>query len=108
MCIGIPMKVIEAHEGRAVCEGMGARKEIDMSLVGDVAEGAFVLVFLDAAREVISAEHARAVEDALSALNVALSGGDASAIDALFPDLANREPELPEFLKDQIKAEAAE
>lgn len=107
MCIGIPMQVKEPHQGRAVCEGMGARKEIDMTLVGDLPEGSWVLVFLDAAREVLSPSRAKAIEDALTGLELAMSGGSADAIDALFPDLTNREPELPDFLKSQ-KAEAAE
>jgi len=98
MCIGIPMQVIEPGLGTALCEGGGERREIDMRLVGDQPEGGWVLVFLDAAREVVTAEQAALIANALDALRLALSG-QSEGIDALFPDLAGREPELPPHLK---------
>ena len=102
MCIGIPMQVIEPRGSQALCAGTGEPAEIDMALVGAQPAGAWVLTFLGAAREVITAERAGQIADALSALELALTGaGDGAAIDALFPDLANREPELPEFLKEK-------
>ena len=39
MCIGIPMRVVEARDNMAVCEGMGERREINMQLVGDQPVG---------------------------------------------------------------------
>ncbi|MEZ5899997.1 MAG: HypC/HybG/HupF family hydrogenase formation chaperone [Hyphomicrobiaceae bacterium] len=100
MCIGLPMQVIEAREGFAVCRGQGETRHIDMKLVGDQPEGTWVLVFIDAAREVVTADHASAVSKALRALDLAMSGLPSSQdIDALFPDLADREPQLPEHLK---------
>jgi hydrogenase expression/formation protein HypC len=100
MCIGLPMRVIECEGGCAVCEGQGERRTIDMMLVGAQAPGTWVLVFLDAAREVVTPEHAARVGQALKALELAMTG-DAD-IDHLFPDLAGREPELPAHLKEQF------
>lgn len=97
MCIGLPMRVVEPRDRRALCEDAGERREIDMALVGDQPAGTWVLVFLGAAREVISAEQAGLIGDALKAVGLAMRGdGD---IDRLFPDLAGREPQLPDFLK---------
>lgn len=105
MCIGIPMQVIACQPGRAVCRGLGEQREIDMALVGEQAPGTWVLVFLDAAREVVSAEQAALISDALSALGLAMQG-DGADLDHLFPDLAGREPELPDHLKDLVPRRA--
>jgi hydrogenase assembly chaperone HypC/HupF len=100
MCIGLPMRVVAASAGYALCEGMGETRSIDMKLVGDQPEGTWVLVFLDAAREVVTPQQAAAVCDALKALDLAMTGaGSSEEIDRLFPDLVNRTPELPEHLK---------
>jgi hydrogenase expression/formation protein HypC len=94
------MRVVEAFAGWAICEGQGERRRIDMALVGDQAPNTWVLVFIDAAREVVTAEQAALVGDALAALGLAMRGE--TNIDHLFPDLAGREPELPPHLKDQL------
>lgn len=100
MCVGIPMCVIEVREGFALCDGMGETRLVDMKLVGDQPRGTHVLVFLDVAREVMSAEQAAAVGNALKALHLAMTGaGTPDDIDSLFADLANRTPELPDHLK---------
>ncbi|MBR1279739.1 HypC/HybG/HupF family hydrogenase formation chaperone [Bradyrhizobium sp. AUGA SZCCT0283] len=101
MCIGVPMQVIRPESGYAICEAAGERREIDMRLVGDQPEGTWVLVFLDAAREVVTSEQALLIGSALDALRLAL-GGKTEDIDHLFPDLAGREPELPPHLKIQL------
>ena len=102
MCIGVPMRVIECQPGQAVCEQADEWRVIDMRLVGDQPPGSWVLVFLDAAREVVTAEDAALVTQALEALNIAAAGhADGSDIDRLFPDLAGREPELPAHLRKQ-------
>jgi len=101
MCIGVPMQVIRVGSGYAVCEAAGERRAIDMRLVGDQPEGTWVLVFLDAAREVVTPEHASLIGNALDALRLALRGST-EGIDRLFPDLAGREPELPPHLKPQL------
>ncbi len=102
MCIGLPMKVVEASPGHALCEGLGERRQIDMRLVGDQPPGTWVLVFLDAAREVVTEAEATLVAQALEALNLAIDGAASTTdIDRLFPDLARREPELPPHLRKE-------
>jgi len=104
MCIAIPMRVIKAFPGSALCEryGRGRREQsmIDMTLVGQQRPDTWVLVFLDTAREVVSAEQAALIGRALDALSIATSDPEAN-LDHLFPDLARREPELPDHLKSQ-------
>jgi hydrogenase expression/formation protein HypC len=91
------MQVLHAGECCAPCRGPQGIRTIDLRLVGPQEAGNWVLVFLDAAREVIDAARAARIQDALGALNQALAGnGD---VDRWFPDLANREPQLPDFLK---------
>ena len=93
MCLGIPMQVVEVREGMAVCEGMGERRDINMQLVGDQPAGTWVLTFLDTAREVLSAEDAASISDAVMAVNLVMQGN--TDIDHLFADLVDREPPRP-------------
>lgn len=97
MCIGIPMQIIEPRDTLALCLYRGETALIDTMLVGEQAAGTWLLVFLNSAREVISAERAQQISDALEAMRLAMQGD--SQIDHLFADLADREPELPEFLR---------
>ncbi len=98
MCLGIPMQVVEPGYPQAVCEGADGRQAVDTSLVGPLEAGRWVMVFLGAAREVITADAARQSADALEALRRVMAGD--TDVDHLFADLINREPELPEFLRD--------
>lgn len=98
MCLGIPMQVVETGPHFARCLGRGGEARIDLSLVGVQPEGTWLLTFLDAAREVISAERAEAINAALAALEAAQAG--ATDFAAFFADL-DREPQLPEFLRTQ-------
>ncbi len=98
MCIGTPLQVV-AMEGDASawCADGGAPELIDMMLVGPQPAGTWVLAFQGAARQLMTPEHAEQTRVALAALSAALTGeGD---IDRFFPDLANREPQLPEHLR---------
>lgn len=97
MCIGIPMQVIESRRGTALCAAADGRHIIDTALVGDVPAGAWLMVFLGAAREVISADTAQKTANALEALRLVLAGE--TDFDHLFADLAGREPTLPEHLR---------
>jgi hydrogenase expression/formation protein HypC len=55
MCIGIPMQIVNhLSDTYATCQDNGVSKIINMQLVGQQMTGAWVLVFIDAAREVIS------------------------------------------------------
>jgi hydrogenase expression/formation protein HypC len=85
MCIGIPMKVVEAGELTALCEAEGGHQRVDMTLVGSLPAGAWVIVHKGVARSHVSEEEARKVADALQAVERAL-GGD-TQVDDLFPDL---------------------
>jgi hydrogenase expression/formation protein HypC len=100
MCIGIPMQVVERRARYALCAGGGEAREIDMALVGEQPEGTWILVFLDAAREVISTQEAARIGDALTALAL-VAEGEAN-VDHLFADLIGREPELPDHLKPKL------
>lgn len=97
MCIGLPMQVIESAELYALCERRGQVHRVDTRLVGTQPAGSWLLVFLDAAREVLSPERAREVDDALQALEFAMAGDGFPA--HLFADLIDREPQLPEHLR---------
>ncbi|HAJ12991.1 MAG: HypC/HybG/HupF family hydrogenase formation chaperone [Hydrogenophaga sp.] len=79
MCIGMPMQVV-ASEGRfALCEGRGERRRINTALVGPVAPGDWLLVFLNDARERIDASRAAEVDSALDLVLGALQGAAAHA-----------------------------
>jgi hydrogenase expression/formation protein HypC len=100
MCIGLPMRVLSCEPGYALCEGMGERRRVDTLLVGEQPPGSWLLVFLDSAREVLTETAARQIAEALQALDMAMQGD--GAVDHLFADLAEREPQLPDFLQAQL------
>jgi hydrogenase expression/formation protein HypC len=89
MCIGIPMQVVSALEGRAWCEGRGERLCLDMLLIGEQPPGTWVLAFNGVARRVLDADEAGHTNAALEALEAALAG--AQDFDAFFGDLIERE-----------------
>ena len=97
MCLGVPVQVISTSPGYAICDRDGEQVTIDMKLVGEQPPGTWVLVFLDAAREVIDEQKAMEISDALRALQLTFQGGH--NVDHLFPDLVDREPQLPEHLR---------
>jgi hydrogenase expression/formation protein HypC len=74
MCIGIPMQVVETDGRFALCEGRGERRRVNTALVGDVAAGDWLLVFLDDARETIDADRAAEVNSALDLVLGAMQG----------------------------------
>lgn len=74
MCIGLPMIVRRIRPGFATVEGRGEMREVNTALVGEVHAGQWLLVFLDGARECISPERAREVNDTLDLLAGALGG----------------------------------
>jgi hydrogenase expression/formation protein HypC len=78
-----------ATDGREVVE-------IDLSLVGDVAPGQWVLTFLGTARAVIGAEEAAQITAALDGLRSLMAGGD---LGDAFADLESRAPQLPPHLQ---------
>ena len=99
MCIGVPIQVIEAGSGTALCRARDGDHHVDTRLLGEVEAGEWLMVFLGAARERMSEEAARQSADALEALDKAMRGE--TDIDHLFSDLIGREPQLPEHLREQ-------
>ena len=102
MCIGLPFQVIQTDSHRALCQRGDEQRWIDTSLVAELVSGDWVLVFLNAAREVLSPERAMQVEEAVSAIERVMSGQPVN-IDDCFSDLVDREPELPDHLKPFLK-----
>ncbi len=78
MCIGIPMQVTAIEPGHAWCEGRGERRRVNTALVGEVAAGDWLLVFLGDARERIDAERASEVNATLDLVFGAMQGDGAS------------------------------
>lgn len=80
----------------------GTRRElIDLSLVGDVCVGTWLLTHLGCAREIISEAEARQIMAALDGLRALMAGdglGDA------FADLEARAPSLPPHLQAALDA----
>ena len=110
MCIGVPMQIERMDGMVAVATSQAAgsateRHRLDMLIVGPQPPGTWVLAFHGAARRVLDEAEARQILDALSALSIALDAGgepdapQGAAIDALFADLVERTPQLPEHLR---------
>jgi hydrogenase expression/formation protein HypC len=97
MCIGIPMRVISAEAGMAVCEGRGGEERIDTRLLGEPAAGTWVLAYRGAAVRAMSEDEAAQTHAALDALDAVLAGS--TEVDRFFADLVGREPQLPPHLK---------
>jgi hydrogenase expression/formation protein HypC len=68
------MQVVSAEARRALVRGRGEQRHVDTALVGDVAPGEWLLVFLDAARERMTEQRAAEVNAALDLLAGALDG----------------------------------
>lgn len=112
VCIGVPMRVVQIQGTNAVCARGDAFQTIDLSLIEGAEEGGYVLVFMDRAIEVISAEEAGRIDQALQAVALAQSGqlsaNDADAaqtIDHLFADLIEQGPQLPPHLQQKRTTE---
>jgi len=95
MCVGIPMCILSVDGIAARARDGDGIALIDLSLCDHAAPGDWVLTFLGAAREVISADEARKIAAALDALRAVMRGGPPG--DA-FADLDARGPRLPAHL----------
>jgi len=104
MCIGVPMQLVSREGLLARCvtpsSAVTADETVDLSLVGECEPGTWLLVFLGAAREVLDEATALHMLDALSALQRVAAGDN--SFDHLFADLVDREPELPEHLRELV------
>lgn len=96
MCIGIPMRVVKVGDYHAVCDDGTRLRRIDTSLIDTPTPGDWLLVFLDAAREILDAASAQTILDAVTAISK-IMGGETS-VEHLFDDLIDREPQLPAHL----------
>ena len=67
------MIVLEADSGKAKCEGMGVNRVVDTLLVGNPQPGTWLLVFMNSAREVLSAEQAARITDGVTAVDQIMS-----------------------------------
>jgi hydrogenase expression/formation protein HypC len=74
MCIGIPMQVIAVEPGHAVCAGRSETRRVRTALVGHVAQHDWLLVFLDNAQEVITADRAHEITATLDLIQASLAG----------------------------------
>lgn len=85
MCLGIPMQVMAVEAGHAQCVGRLGLRRVRTALVGDVAIGEWLLVFLDSAQERITVERAREVDATLDLIEAVMQGegGDGAAAFAL-------------------------
>ena len=99
MCVGVPMRVLSVDGIAARATDGSAEHMIDLSLTGPLAPGTHVLTFLGAAREVIEADEAARISDALAALKRIMAGGEAG--DA-FADIEERGPQLPPHLAQAL------
>lgn len=97
------MTVIECDHAVALCERHGERRRVSVALVGHQEQGAWLLVHIDSAVQVLQPDEARLIEDALKGLEAAMRG---ESIDHLFADLVDREPELPEHLRNSADSSA--
>ena len=101
MCVGIPMMIVSAADGVAVCEGDGRRERIDLALVGDQPPGTWILAYQGSAVRTLTPDEAAQTTAALAALAAVLAGG--TDVDAYFADLVDREPVLPDHLKGNAR-----
>lgn len=97
MCLGVPMRVTAVEGDYVWCEGMGERRCVDTLLLGPQPVGTWLLVFLNSAREVLSAADAARITQAVQAVQLVLQGEN--EVEHLFADLIDREPQLPDFLQ---------
>lgn len=75
MCIGWPMQVVAASPGRATVQRRGQQREVGTALVGPVAAGDWLLVFLDDARERLAPARAAEIDATLALVEAALGNG---------------------------------
>ena len=99
MCLGIPMRIVCCDGLSAECENGDQIERIDLSLLGDQPAGTWVLVFLGAAREVLTEQRAAEIRNALTAVQ-AIMQGDTADVDRLFSDLIEHPPHLPPHLQN--------
>ncbi|MBV5287333.1 MAG: HypC/HybG/HupF family hydrogenase formation chaperone [Methyloversatilis discipulorum] len=117
MCLGIPMQVMATEAGHAQCVGRLGLRRVRTALVGDVAVGDWLLVFLDSAQECIPVERAQEIDATLDLIESVMQGeaGDGDAAFALpsamsseqLRALSGARPEVHETKNDTTQGEIA-
>lgn len=87
MCIGVPVKIIEAGEFMSICQGRNGKEQINMMLIGSQPVGTWVLSFLGSARQVLSETEAAHINQALDGMAAIMSGETDINIDDYFPGM---------------------
>lgn len=98
MCLGVPMRIIEGDEMSALCVRGDEQRRVSLLLVGPQPVGTQVLVHIDTAVRLLEADEAALIDRALDGLAAAMRGED---FESAFADLLNREPQLPEHLRQR-------
>lgn len=101
MCLGVPMQIVEVDGIAAQAIEGEHRHLIDVALTPDAKPGDWVLTFLGASREVLSADEAQKITAALGGLRSLMEGGD---LGDAFADLEQRGPTLPPHLQAALDA----
>jgi hydrogenase expression/formation protein HypC len=94
------MEVVHARGNAATCRGRLGTVAIDVTLLQPVVPGEWLLTSLGAARSRLEREEAARIDRALDALE-SIERGEPIDVAAFFPDLVDREPELPECLRER-------
>jgi hydrogenase assembly chaperone HypC/HupF len=93
------MEVVSADGNVAICRGRQGVVRVDATLVAPVAPGEWLLTWLGSARSKLDADEAGRIDQALDALD-AIGRGEVD-VAKYFPDLVDREPQLPEHLRSE-------
>ena len=87
MCVGIPALVLEDGDFTARCRTRNGEEQINLMLTGPQPAGTWLLTFLGSAREVITEQDARQIDQALNGLSAIMSGEEEINVDHYFPDM---------------------
>jgi len=87
MCIGVPVKIVEAGDFVQKAEGKNGIEDVNMMLIGSQPVGTWVLNYLGSAREVLSEEDAEKINSALDGLSALMNGDEEIDVDRYFPDI---------------------
>lgn len=107
MCVAIPHRVIGVHftanGTSADIEVTGGVSKVDTSLLEEVKQGDYVLVFRGQALRVVSEEEAQQIQAALDCVQKVMDGGGESArIEDAFSDLVEHPAQLPDHLVSMV------
>lgn len=87
MCVGVPVKIIEAGDFVQKAEGKNGIEEVNMMLLGAQPVGTWVLNYLGSAREVLTEDEAQKINRALDGLSAIMNGEEEIDVDHYFPDI---------------------